>query len=114
MPFVVYTNKDIVLEIRRSNQLLEAILAKVAAILNVIAVEPNAPPQYTGPTDINDLVVGVGRQLEGFDPDGDSLTWSIDPANAEQGTVSPEGVLVMTTPYDGAITVWLDDGKTTT
>lgn len=110
---IIYTNEDIVLEIKRSNQLLEAILAKVAAILNVVAVEPNAPPQYTGPTDINDLVVGVGRQLEGFDPDGDSITWSLDAADAERATVSPEGVLVMTAPYDGAITVWLDDGKTT-
>jgi len=87
-------------------------MPKVAVGITISAVAPNAPPQYTGPTTINDLVVGVGRQLEGFDPDGDLVTWSIDPADASVASVSPAGVLeALAATQDHAITVWLDDGK---
>jgi hypothetical protein len=95
-----------------TNQLLEAILAKVSQILNIIAVDANAPPQYTGPTTINDLVVGQGRALQGFDPDGDTIIWSIDPADEAKATVTTGGILTAIVPLNGPITVWLDDGKT--
>jgi len=87
-------------------------MSKVAVGITITAVNPNAPPQYTGPDVINDLVVNVGRQLEGFDPDGDIVTWSIDPADASVASVSPAGVLEALAPTaDHAITVWMDDGK---
>lgn len=91
-------------------------MAKVAVILNLVASKPNAPPQYTGPTTINDLVIGVGRQLQGFDPDGDQITWSVDPEFEGLVEVTPGGVLtaksslgVGGTPQ--AVTIYLDDGK---
>jgi len=91
-------------------------VARVPVVLNVIAVNTNAPPQYTGPNEINDLVVGAGRQLQAFDPDGDLITWSVDPANDQQVSVSPAGVLTALMPLGAggapiAITVWMDDGK---
>ena len=93
--------------------LLEDIL-KTLKVIAIGAVLPNAPPQYTGPDTINDLVVGTGRPLQGMDPDGDNLTWSIDPANAAQASVSAGGVLTakIPLPANTAITVILDDGKT--
>lgn len=104
--------EDILGEVRRGNEIAEAILAKVSAVITVRAVNANAPPQYTGPTTINDLVVGLGRALLGMDPDGDPIVWSIDPANSAQASVTPQGVLTPLVPLDGvAITVWLDDGK---
>lgn len=88
------------------------IMAKVSAVIKITAVVPNAPPQYTGPTTILDGVVGKGVALQGFDPDNDPITWSVDPANAEQVSVNAAGVLTPLVPLDGvAITVWLDDGK---
>lgn len=88
------------------------VMAKVSAVIKITAVNPNAPPQYTGPTTIADAVVGQGLALQGFDPDNDQITWSVDPANAEQVSVSPAGVLTPLVPLNGeAITVWLDDGK---
>lgn len=88
------------------------VMAKVAAVIKITAVNPNAPPQYTGPTTIADAVVGQGLALQGFDPDNDPITWSVDPTNKEQVSVSPAGVLTPLVPLNGeAITVWLDDGK---
>ena len=88
------------------------ITMKVKAVITISAVNPNAPPQYTGPSKIVDLVVGTGRALQGFDPDNDVITWSVDPTNAEQVSVSPEGILTALVPLKGAaITVWLDDGR---
>ena len=88
------------------------VIMKVSAVIKLTAVRPNAPPQYTGPTTILDGVVGQGIALQGFDPDNDPITWSVDPANAEQVSVSPAGVLTPLVPLNGeAITVWLDDGK---
>lgn len=103
-------------EARRTNQLLEEIMAKVQVVINLIAFKPNSPPQYTGPTTINDLVIGVGRQLQGFDPDGDTITWSVDPAFKDLVDVTPGGILTpkvaLGTPEQPqAITIWLDDGK---
>jgi len=87
-------------------------MSKVAVVITITAVQPNAPPQYTGPDIIDDLVVGVGRQLDGFDPDGDTVQWSIDPADEAFATVSASGVLTALAPSEArAITVWLDDGK---
>jgi hypothetical protein len=91
-------------------------LAKVTQILNVIAVDANDPPQYTGPTTINDLVVGVGRQLVGMDPDGDTIAWTIDPADKDKAELTTAGILTMKVPYGSTgtpapITVYLDDGK---
>ena len=87
-------------------------MAKVAIVVTITAVNPNGPPQYTGPEVIDDLVVGVGRQLDGFDPDGDAIAWSIDPNDESFASVSSSGVLIAKAPTEGrAITVWLDDGK---
>lgn len=87
-------------------------MAKISVALTLTAVQANAPPQYTGPLTINDLVVGQGRALQGFDPDGDVIIWSVDPAFASQVTVSPAGVLTALVPLTGvAVTVFLDDGK---
>lgn len=88
-------------------------MANVSAVIKITAVNPNAPPQYTGPTTILNGVVGVGIALQGFDPDNDTITWSVDPANAEKVSVSAAGILTPLVPLNGeAITVWLDDGKT--
>lgn len=104
--------EDMLVELRRSNQLAEAILAKVSAVITVRAVQPNAAPQYTGPTAMLDLVVGQARALEGFDPDGDAITWSVDPASADKVAVTPGGALTPLVPLnDEAVTIWLDDGK---
>lgn len=105
-------------EARRTNQLLEEIMAKVQVVINLIAVKPNSPPQYTGPTTINDLVIGVGRQLQGFDPDGDTITWSVDPEFEALVEVTPGGVLTAKSALGAsgapqAVTIWLDDGKPT-
>lgn len=113
------TNAALVLAIAESkitNQLLEVIVAKIQVVINLVAVKPNAPPQYTGPTTINDLIVGVGRQLVGFDADGDAITWSVDPEFEALVEVTPGGVLTAKVPLgtDGkpqAVTIWLDDGK---
>jgi hypothetical protein len=91
-------------------------MAKIAVVIDVVAVAQNAPPQYTGPELINDLVVGAGRQLQGFDPDGDPIVWSVDPAHEADVTVSPAGVLTAKHPLGAqgspvAITVYMDDGK---
>lgn len=87
-------------------------MAKVSAVITITAVVPNAPPQYTGPTELVDLVVGQARALEGFDPDGDQITWSVDPADAAKVSVTPSGALTPLVPLAGeAVTVWLDDGK---
>lgn len=103
-------------EARRTNQLLEEIMAKVQVVINLIAFKPNSPPQYTGPTTINDLVIGVGRQLQGFDPDGDTITWSVDPEFEALVEVTPGGVLTAKSALGAsgvpqAVTIWLDDGK---
>lgn len=88
------------------------ITMKVQAVITLTAVQPNAPPQYTGPAEIVDLVVGQARALEGFDPDGDAITWSVDPADAAKVSVTPGGALTALVPLAGeAVTVWLDDGK---
>lgn len=93
------------------------IVAKVTVSLGVIAVTSDAPPQYTGPNPINDLVVDVGRQLQGMDPDGDPFTWSVDPADADKVNVTAGGMLTAKKPLgaQGApetVTVYMDDGKT--
>lgn len=103
-------------EAKRTNQLLGEIMAKVQVVINLIAVKPNAPPQYTGPTTINDLVVGVGRQLIGMDADGDAITWSVDPKNAEAVSITPGGVLTALRDLGAngvpeAITIYMDDGR---
>jgi hypothetical protein len=86
-------------------------VAKVAFVLTLTAVDANDDPQYTGPEVINDLVIGVGEQLQGFDPDGDTITWSVDPAHADKVTISPSGVLTALVPLDAAaITGYMDDG----
>lgn len=104
--------ESILAEIRRGNEISEAILAKVSAVITVRAVQPNSAPQYTGPTSMLDLVVGQARALEGFDPDGDQITWSVDPASASKVSVTPGGALTPLVPLnDEAVTVWLDDGK---
>src|SRR5262245_48696878 len=41
---------------------------KITVQLQLAAVKSNAPPQYTGPTTILDLVVGVARPLQFMDP----------------------------------------------
>lgn len=88
------------------------IMAKVAAVIKIIAVPPNAPPQYTGPSEIKDAVVGKTIALEGFDPDGDQITWTVDPADVKKVSVTPGGVLTPLVVLDEeAVTVWLDDGK---
>lgn len=88
------------------------VVGRVATVITLTAVPANAPPQYTGPSVINDLVVGQGRALQGFDPDGDVIRWSIDPADAARASVSADGVLVALEPLANvAVTVWLDDGK---
>ena len=87
-------------------------MGRLAVVLTLTAVPANAPPQYTGPLTINDLVVGVGRQLQGFDPDGDTVMWSVDPVDVSKVSVSAQGVLTPLLALDGAaVTVWLDDGK---
>lgn len=104
--------EQLLAEVRRGNDLAEAILAKVSAVITVRAVGANAPPQYTGPTSLLDLVVGQGRALQGFDPDGDAIAWSVDPADAAKVGVTAGGVLTPLVPLaDVAVTVWLDDGK---
>jgi hypothetical protein len=112
--------EQILVDIRRGNQLTEAILAKLNAVIIVRAVAPNASPQYTGPAVIDDLVVGVGRALEGFDPDGDQITWSLTnpEADADQVSLTAQGVLTALVPLGGdasspgvPIAVTLDDGK---
>lgn len=106
----------LIAETKRTNQLLEEIMAKVQVVINLIAVKPNSPPQYTGPTTINDLVIGVGRQLQGFDPDGDAIAWSVDPEFKELVDITPGGVLTAKTALGvagapQAVTIWLDDGR---
>jgi len=107
-------------EVRRGNSPTGELMAKVQAVINVVAVAPNANPQYTGPASINDLVVGQGRQLQGFDPDGDPITWSVAAADAGKVSISPVGIVTALVPLgDNAatppvlvpITVELDDGK---
>jgi len=109
MPTLRYTLGDVVAEQQRSNELLGAILAKVSAVINVTVVAGNAPPQFIGPLEIKDGVVGKTRALQGFDPDGDPIVWSMDQSNL--ATISPSGVLTFVAPGTGAITVHLDDGK---
>lgn len=85
---------------------------KISVVLTLSAVLSNAPPQYQGPTTITDLVVGVGRQLQAFDPDGDRITWSVDPTDAAKVSLTAGGVLTALVPLVGeAITIFLDDGK---
>lgn len=99
-------------DVRRDNPTTGAIVAKIAIVLTLAAVQSNAPPQYTGPSSILDLVVGVGRQLQGFDPDGDTIVWSIGPDDAAKVSVTSGGILTAITPMSGApVTVFLDDGK---
>ena len=87
-------------------------MGRLAVVLTLTAVPANAPPQYTGPAIINDLVVGVGRQLQGFDPDGDTVMWSVDPADVTKVSMSVQGVLTPLLALDAIpVTVWLDDGK---
>lgn len=96
----------------RRNSTEGEIVAKVSAVITLTAVPANAPPQYTGPASINDLVVGVGRQLQGFDPDGDTITWSVAAADATKISVSAGGVLTALQPLsNAAVTIELDDGK---
>jgi len=109
MPSLRYTLGDVVAEQQRSNKLLEAILAKVSAVITVKIDGANAPPQFVGPTEVLDGVVGATIGLQGFDPDGDPITWSMDASPL--ATVSPAGVLKFIAPGTGAITVHLDDGK---
>lgn len=91
---------------------LGATVAKVSVVLTLTAVPANAPPQYTGPTIINDLVVGQGRALQGFDPDGDVVIWGMEPDSAGLISVSAGGVITALAPLNGqAVTITLDDGK---
>jgi len=102
------------LQTARTNRLLEAILAKVTQILNVLSENPNSPPQYTGPTDLQ-AFVGHPRQLQGTDVDGDKITWTLDDANKDVADLTSEGLLTMKVASgDGGaipVTVYLDDGK---
>jgi hypothetical protein len=109
--------EDQLAEARRSNELLEDILAKVTAILNVIGVNPNQPPQYVGPQLVTGTV-GVPTQLQGLDGDGDPITWSMDASEWATITAggqltpskaSPVGTNGVAVPQQ--ITVYLDDGK---
>jgi hypothetical protein len=90
---------------------------KLNTVIMVRAVNANSPPQYTGPSTINDLVVGQGRALQGFDPDGDVITWSLtDPVDGQKVSITPQGVLTALVPLGSSdslvpITVTLDDGK---
>jgi hypothetical protein len=113
------TLDDILGAISRSNQLLEAILAKVSQILSVISSQPNGPPVYTGPTSFA-ATVGVPFQLEGSDPDGDVIIWGAGPGQEAVATVNTAGQLVMLVPSQKdangnpipiQVTVTLDDGK---
>jgi hypothetical protein len=99
------------------------IMAKVTVTIGIVATRPNGPPQYTGPAVLNDLVVGVGRQLQYMDPDGDNVTVSVPPEFAakvavqngiltplvELGTVDPESPQGPKRPEP--IVIELDDGK---
>src|SRR5262245_42858635 len=111
-------NDDMVAEQKITNALLEDILAKVTQILNIIAAAPqeNRPPQYTGPTDFPNLKVGQAVQLQGTDPDGDVITWTLDPTCADKVSLTQNGLLTANVAFGapGApvqITVYLDDGK---
>ncbi len=99
----------ILLQLTKLNNTAEQILAKVSAVIHVRVVNPNAPPQFTGPSEITDGVVGQTRALTGFDPDGDTIAWSMD-AHA-LATISPAGVLTLNQAGEGDITVYMDDGK---
>lgn len=96
------------------------IVAKVVVSLQVVAVVANHPPQYTGPTTMTDLVVNVGRQLQGIDPDaGDTIRWTIDPANEADATVSVSGLFTPKRPIGtpgnpATIIVHMDDGHSDT
>jgi hypothetical protein len=113
--------EQILVEIRRGNAITEEILMKLNTVIMVRAVNANAPPQYTGPSSIGDLVVGVGRALQGFDPDGDVIRWSLTnpETDGQKVSVTPEGVLTALVPLGSsaapstlvAISVTLDDGK---
>lgn len=92
-------------------------MARTSVLINVIAVRPNQPPQYTGPSQVVGTV-GVPMQLQGVDGDGDPITWSMD--TSEYATISAGGLLTPSkeTPVDEnglplpqAVTVHLDDGK---
>lgn len=103
-------------DVRRDNPMTGAIVAKVTVVLSLLAVLPNAPPQYTGPTTITDLIVGVGRQLQFMDPDGDPVTVTVKAAFAQKCSVTPQGVLVALVPLGAggvpeAVEIELDDGK---
>jgi len=96
------------------NQPEGVIMGKTVVSISFTAVAANAPPQYTGPSAINDLVVSVGRQLQGFDADGDQFTWSFkDPAAASgKMTLTSGGLATALVPLaNQAYEIVLDDGK---
>ena len=86
------------------------IMATIRQVITITTVDPNAPPQYTGAETIPDLVIGQPRQLEGFDPDGDPLTWRLV-SPSPLGTLTPDGVFTPTAEGSGQIEVEIDDGK---
>lgn len=118
MTQVVYTTEDIVKAISVdvvgallliNQSIKELTVAITTQVIHVKVVAANAPPQYTGPEDLGTQVQNSTLALEGMDPDGDPLTWSVEP-NA-LATCNAAGVLTFTGVGEGDITVKIDDGK---
>jgi hypothetical protein len=109
----------IVAELQKLNQTTRDILMAITTqVIAVKIVDANSPPQYTGPTTLN-AVTAVPVQLQGMDPDGDPIKWTVD-AN-QYATITQGGLLspLKATPKDAQgnalpvnITIHLDDGKT--
>lgn len=88
------------------------VLSRVDATLVFLPLNQNTPPQYTGPSVISDLIVGVGRQLQGVDANGDPITWSVPAAHASKISITPGGVLTALVPLTNSVVqVVLDDGR---
>src|SRR5215470_1813032 len=74
----------------------------------------NQRPHYDGPSSLQwDAQPWNAVQLQGSDPDGDPLTWSIDPGDAAYASVSAGGMIAPLQAMEAhPVTVWISDGRT--
>lgn len=86
-------------------------MAQISVTITVTAVAQNSPPEYAGPTEILDGVVGGTFDLGqfGFDADGDTIIWSMEPNSVAE--ISEAGLISWLAPGTTSITVTLSDGK---